>query len=396
MTPLPLPPSTRMTTYSFIYAVLLSASSSAPTPLYHLYQQLFQLSSGMITLIFGSYAFALLAALLTFGSLSDHLGRRPLILLALILNAAALAIFIDADSGGMLIVGRVVQGFAMGIAFPTFGAAILDGDKRYGPLLNSLTTFVGLMIGSLSGGLLVAYAPYPTQLVYVALLIITVVGIATLALMPETVARQSGAWAALKPNVHVPHRARPALLRVSPVNIACWSLGGLYLSLMPSLVATVTGIESPVVGAAVVATLMLSSMVSIFLFGSVPPTRALFVGTSGLMAGVVVTLIGIQQQAVSLLFLGTAIAGLGFGSIFANVLKIVLPMAESHERAGLFAAFLVESYLAFSLPAILAGLAIPVFGLPLTAYTYGAAILALAVISIAATRGGLPGHTATR
>jgi predicted MFS family arabinose efflux permease len=382
-----------MTAYSFTYAVLIAATSSAPTPLYQLYQKLFQLSSGVITLVFGCYAFALLAALLTFGSLSDHLGRRPLILLALILNAIALAIFIVADSGSMLIAGRVVQGFAMGIAFPTFGAAILDGDKRHGPLLNSLTAFVGLMIGSLAGGLLVAYAPYPTKLVYAVLLIGTIIGIGTLALMPETVTRQPGAWAALKPNVHVPHRARTALLRVSPVNIACWSLGGLYLSLMPTLVSTVTGIHSPVVGATVVAALMISSIASIFVFRRVQPRTALFAGTGGLMAGVAVTLFGIQQHAVALLFLGTAIAGLGFGSIFANVLKIVLPLAESHERAGLFAAFLVESYLAFSLPAILAGLAIPVFGLPATAYAYGAVILVLALVSIAAMRGGLPGQT---
>jgi len=386
--------SKRMTTYGFIGAVLLPATSGAPTPLYHLYQELYQLSAATITLIFGSYAFALLAALLTFGSLSDHLGRRPLILLALILNALALTIFIFADSGGALIAGRVVQGFAAGVAFPTFGATILDSDTRHGPLLNSITAFIGLMLGSLAGGLLVTYAPYPTQLVYVVLLVITIAGIATLPLMPETATRRPGAWAALKPNVHVPRRARAALLKVSPVNVACWSLGGFYLSLMPSLVATVTGIHSPYVGAAVVATLMLSATASVFVFRNLLPRQALFAGTNGLMAGVVVTILGIEQQSVALLFLGTAIAGLGFGSVFSNVLKIVLPLAELHERAGLFAAFLVESYLAFSVPAIMAGLAAPVFGLPMTAHAYGTAVLVLAIVSILATRGKSLGHSA--
>jgi len=387
--------STRMTVYSFIYAVLIAATSSAPTPLYRLYQDLFALSPGMITLIFSSYAFALLAALLTVGSLSDHLGRRPMILLALLLNAAGLAIFIVADSGAMLIAARMVQGFAVGIATPTFGAAILDRAKHHGPLLNSLTAFLGLMIGSLAGGLLVTFAPYPTQLVYVVLLVITIVGVLTLAAMPETATRRPGALAALRPNVHVPHRARAALLRVSPVNIACWALGGFYLSLMPSLVATVTGLRSPFVGAAVVSTLMLSSIASILLSRALPPRQALLAGTGALMAGVVLTLLGVQQQAVALLFFGTAIAGLGFGSIFANVLKIVLPLAESHERAGLFSAFLVESYLAFSLPAILAGLAVPVVGLPATAYALGASILLLALVSLAATRAKPAGLPAT-
>ncbi|WP_309769572.1 MFS transporter [Agrobacterium larrymoorei] len=387
--------SKRMTSYGFIGAVLLAATSGAPTPLYHLYQELYDLSAATITLIFGSYAFALLGALLTFGSLSDHLGRRPLILLALMLNALALAIFIFADSGGALIAGRVVQGFAAGVAFPTFGAAILDSDRRHGPLLNSITAFIGLMLGSLAGGLLVTYAPYPTQLIYIILFVITIVGIATLPLMTETATRRRGAWAALKPNVHVPRRARTALLRLSPVNIACWSLGGFYLSLMPSLVATVTGIHSPFVGAAVVATLMFSAIASVFVFGTLLPGQALLAGTSGLMAGVAVTLFGIEQESVTLIFLGTAIAGLGFGSVFSNVLKIVLPLAELHERAGLFAAFLIESYIAFSVPAIMAGLAAPVFSMPMTAYAYGSSVLVLAIISILATRGEPLGHSAS-
>ncbi|MGF9562547.1 MFS transporter [Neorhizobium sp. JUb45] len=389
-----LPASARMTAYGFVFSVLISATSSAPTPLYHLYQDLFHLSSGMVTLIFGSYAFALLAALLVFGSLSDYLGRRPLILLALALNAAALAIFITADSAGMLIAARMLQGVATGIALPTFGATILDSGSKHGPLLNSVTAFIGLFLGTLAGGALAAYAPYPTQAIYVLLLALTLSGIAALPLMPETTQRRPGAMAALKPNVHVPHNARAALLRLSPVNIACWSLGGFYLSLMPSLVATVTGIHSPFVGAAVVSTLMLSATASVFAFRALAPARALLAGTSGLIAGVIVTLIGIEQQAVIVLFLGTAIAGLGFGSIFSNVLKIVMPLAQAHERAGLFAAFLVESYLAFALPAILAGLAAPVFGLPATAYFYGAAILILAVISIAAMRGEARRQTA--
>jgi hypothetical protein len=158
---------------------------------------------------------------------------------------------------------------------------------------------------------------------------------------------------------------------------------------MPTLVAVATGITSVFVGAAVVSTLMLSATASVFIFRGLTPQRVLFIATNSLVIGVVVTLLGVQQQTVGLLFLGTAVAGLGFGSTFANVLKIVLPLAEGHERAGLFAAFLVESYLAFSVPAIVAGLVAPTLGLSVTAYLYGAVIVVLALISIAATRNKL-------
>ncbi|WP_440409825.1 MFS transporter [Neorhizobium petrolearium] len=383
------PSAFRMTVYSFTFAVLISVCSSAPTPLYHLYQELFDLSPAMITLIFGSYAFALLAALLTFGGLSDYVGRRPLILAALVINATALVIFMLAESGAMLMAGRIVQGIATGLAFPTFGATILDSDKRHGPILNSITAFLGLMIGTLATGTLVAFAPAPTYLIYAILLVATIAGIIALAFMPETITRRSGALAAMRPRISVPPRARRALIKVTPVNVASWALAGFYLSLMPTLVAVATGITSPFVGGAVVATSMLSATVSVFVFRALAPQRVLFSATAGLMIGVLITLLGVEERAVGLLFLGTTVAGLGLGSIFSNILKIVLPLAESHERAGLFSAFLVESYLAFAVPAIIAGLAAPALGLSATAYIYGAVIILLAAISIAATRTGL-------
>ncbi|AYD00257.1 MFS transporter [Neorhizobium sp. NCHU2750] len=378
----------RMTVFSFLGAVMMLACSSAPTPIYHLYQQTFHLTPGMITVIFGSYAFALLAALLTFGGLSDFLGRRPLMLLALIINAVAMVVFIYASSGTMLLAARIIQGFATGIAFPTFGATILDTDKARAPLLNGITAFLGLTIGSLLGGVLVSYAPYPTQLVYIVLLALTSMAIVALALMPETISPRPGALTALRPHVSVPRQARATLLRMTPVNVAAWSLGGLYLSLMPSLVTIATGIASPFVGAAVVATLMLSGTASVLIFRTFSPQRVLFNGTTALIAGVAITLSGIHLQAVGVLFAGTALAGLGFGAVFSNILRILLPLAEPHERAELFAAFLIESYLAFAVPAIIAGFAAPAIGLTTTAYIYGVVMISLATLSMATARGG--------
>lgn len=385
-----------MTAFSFIGAVTMSASSSAPTPLYHTYQTDWHLSPAIITLIFGAYAFALLAALLTVGKLSDFIGRRPLILAALVLNALGMLAFINAHETGMLILGRIVQGFATGIAFPTFGATILDTDRARAPVLNGITAFLGLMVGSLLGGVLVTYAPLPTELVYIVLLAITLAEIAVLALMPETITPRPGARAALRPRLSVPARARPTLWKVTPVNVAGWSLGGFYLSLMPTLVTVATGIASPLVGAAVVSTLMLSGTASVLVFRRFSAELVLKNGTIALMVGVLVTLAGIRMESVGALFAGTAIAGLGFGAIFSNILRLLLPLAEPHERAELFAAFLVESYLAFALPAIAAGMVAPLIGLSNTAYLFGGAVIALAMISVAMTRDGLTPRTAVR
>src|ERR1700687_5074834 len=91
-------------------AVTFSASGAAPTPLYQEYQSHFGVTAFMITIIFAAYVLCLLLALLTVGSLSDHIGRRPAILAALTLNGLAMILFMTAGSAAALIVARAVQG----------------------------------------------------------------------------------------------------------------------------------------------------------------------------------------------------------------------------------------------------------------------------------------------
>jgi MFS family permease len=74
----------------------------------------------------------LLSALLTVGSLSDYIGRRPAILAALSLNIIAMMMFMSADSAAALIAARAVQGFAADLATATLGAAIMDTDRSRG------------------------------------------------------------------------------------------------------------------------------------------------------------------------------------------------------------------------------------------------------------------------
>lgn len=379
----------RITLYGFVCAMLFAATSSAPTPLYPLYRALYHLSPVTITLIFASYAFALLAALLCFGRLSDFVGRRAMMLAALLCNALALTLFMLAQGADMLIVARMVQGLATGIALPTFGAAILDGDKARGPLLNAVAPFLGLMIGTLAGAILIAFVPLPTVAIYALLLTLMLFALALLPFMPETASPTPGALRALKPQIAIPPRALRPMLRMAPAIVATWSLGGFYLSLMPTLVILSTGLTSPFIGGSVVATLMLSATASVFIFRRWSPSRALSIGTLALMAGVGLTLFGINQHLVTLLYLGTAVAGQGFGSIFANVMKSIMPLAESHQRAGLFAALMVKSYLAFALPALAAGCLVSVQGLAATANYYCLGILLMAALSLLTGRSGV-------
>src|SRR5262249_36525961 len=86
------------------------AGSSAPTPMYALYQKAWGFSPLTTTVIFGIYGLAVLASLLVFGSLSDYIGRRPVLIVTTLVQAVAMVLYATADGCGALIVARVVQG----------------------------------------------------------------------------------------------------------------------------------------------------------------------------------------------------------------------------------------------------------------------------------------------
>src|ERR1700710_2095736 len=139
----------------------LLAASSAPSPLYPVYQAEFGFSSLTLTAIFSVYVLALLASLLTVGRLSDVLGRRTVLVPALLVEAAAMAVFWDAHSVLALFAGRVVQGLATGAAVGVLGAYLLDlqpaTGSRLGSLVNSVAATGGLGIGATVTGVLIQY-----------------------------------------------------------------------------------------------------------------------------------------------------------------------------------------------------------------------------------------------
>lgn len=369
----------------FLAFVLLCffAASSAPTPLYHLYQQAWGFSSALLTVIFAVYALSLLATLLVFGSLSDYLGRRPVIFIGLLLEIVSMLLFIAATDVSWLIVARVLQGVATGIATSALGAAMLDSDAQQGPLLNSITPMFGMALGALGTSALVEYAPLPMGLAY-GLLLAAFVGQAVYLLwVAETVTPQPGVLKTLRPRLAVPAQARGTLLLVLPADIAAWALGGFFLSLAPSLLTAATGSTSVLNGGFAVAALTISGAISIHNLRLRAPRLALLVGCSFLAIGVSVILAAVNLGWLWLFFTGAVVAGVGFGASFLGALRLLLPLAHAHERGALMAAFLALSYLAFCIPALLAGVSIKTAGLVTTTNVYGGVVVLLAVSALA-------------
>jgi MFS family permease len=360
--------------------VFFLASSAAPTPLYALYQARWGFSPITTTVVFGIYAVAVLVALLTVGSLSDHVGRRPVLLAAIAGQSAAMVVFATAAGVPELMAARVIQGLATGAAAGAVGAGLLDLHRTRGTLANA----VAPATGSLGAGLLVQYLPDPSRLVYLILLVIFAVQAVGVLFMAESSPKRAGALASLRPAFSLPAAVRAPLLRAIPALIALWALGGLYASLGPALVAQITGQHSFVLGGLSVAVLAGTGAASVLLLRSAPPAAVMLTACVALVAGVGITLVAVQLSSAAVFFAGTVVAGAGFGAGFQGVVRSVLPHAPAHQRSGVLSLIWVVSYLALGLPAVLAGvLVVHGGGIPGTAREYGSAVMLLAALALA-------------
>ncbi|KPA98903.1 hypothetical protein PF70_01024 [Pseudomonas asplenii] len=199
--------------------------------------------------------------------------------------------------------------------------------------------------------------------------------------------------ASLRPALHVPPQARRALWLSLPVNVAVWMVGGFYSSLAPSLVRAVTGSTSNLIGGGLVAILTLSGAAAIFSLRERAAGKVLQLGAGLLAIGVALVLVAVNEASLWLFFVGTLITGSGFGAGFLGALRSVVPLALPHERAGLMSTFYVLSYLAFCMPAFLAGSLSRSLGLIVTTQGYGGVLILLSLGALLALRLQRPART---
>jgi len=367
--------------------VSLLAASAAPTPLYAIYQRMWGFTPITITIVFGVYAVAVLAALLTLGRLSDSIGRRPVLMAALAVQILSMVLYATAGGVGALMGARIIQGLATGAALGAIGAGMLDVDRERGPLANALSPGLGTGSGALVSALFVQFLPAPTHLIYLALIGLFAAQAIGVALLRETVTPVPVTRAVFVPEVRLPRAVRGPVLAAAPVLFAVWALAGLYAALGPSIVGALTGNQGVVLGSASLTALTVTAVSSVYLLRKVPARTVLVWGIAGLVAGVAITLVALGAGSVALFFVGTAVSGVGFGAGFQGGIRTVVPLAAPHERAGVLSLLFVVSYLGMGVPAVAAGFgATDGLGLLGAARVYGLALIVLAGLALAGLR----------
>lgn len=368
------------------YAITLFAlyfGSGAPTPFFVVWQAEWGFDDWLIPVAFASYAYTFLVALLTGGSLSDHLGRRPVIIASLAVGVVSLVLFVIAKDIGAVIAARALQGLSTGVVTSAFTAALVElarPGSRVGPIIAAAAPVGGLGLGSLIGGIGVElWGEHASEIVFASFGVLLLFGIVVAVFAPETTTRTPGALRSLVPNVVVPPPARSFFVRMLPVLLAAWMTGAFFLAVSPSVVHEL-GIDSGLVNGLTGALHGVSVSIGSIVFGSWTVRRGLVWGAAGLVVGVGVLLVGMVVSSLPLMWIGGVIEALAFGAAFGAIFRGIAPLAPEHQRAGTFAAIYVAAYLSLGIPVVVAGAFIGSFGLLPTMLVWTGSIVALAVV----------------
>jgi MFS family permease len=358
------------------------------TPLLVVYKQQWRLSPSLLTLTFAVYAIGFLAAVLTLGSLSDHVGRRPVLIGALVVQLASNVLFLVAPDIGWAIAGRIVQGVASGAATAAFTAALVElappDKKRLGTILGSVGLTGGLGAGSLLAGLAIQLTPTANSIVFAVLIVLTILGGVVVILSPETMTRTPGALRSMVPRVAIPPAARREFAAAAPVVAAVWMLAGLSGGLAPSMVRSVFHLDSGLLNGLTGFIAPAVSAVIGLSFARVSPRRAMTIGIYASIVGAIGIIGGVYAESLAIMIIGQAVAGVGFGASFTAALRLIIPLAPAHQRAGVVAASYVVSYVAFGVPIVVEGQLVGPLGEVPAVVCYTALTVLLALISLIA------------
>lgn len=358
-------------------------ASAAPSPLYGTYRELWGFSPIVLTLVYATYAFGVLASLLLAGRVSDAVGRRPVLVVALSALVAASVVFMLAQSVAWLFVARGIQGLATGLALGAASAAMLDLHAQRDPagvgLANGVVSAAGMGLGVLVSSAMIEFLPAPRVLPFVLLLVAFAAALAAAIAMPEPVERTSAVRLTPQRPQVPPSVRRPFLLAALAVT-SSWSIGGLFLALGPQLTADLFGSDDHLVAGLGAFVLSAAGAASQVLLGHVAPWRGAVAGSLALSTGVLTIVAAAATGSGALLLAGTVVGGAGFGLAFLGALRALSAAIPADHRAGVMSAFYLVAYAALSLPAVAAGSLVEPLGLEPTFELFGSLFAVLALV----------------
>ena len=384
--------------YALTAGVLLvmMLGGTLPVPLYVLYEKQMGFGPLGVTVVFAAYVVGTLFALVALGDLSDHVGRRKVLAIAVLCAAASTALFLVASNIGVLIAARIVSGTAAGFVTGTATAALAElhprGDHRAAAVVASGSNMTGLGLGPLAAGIFAEYVAMPTHSVFWAYLGVCALALAALTVVPETV-RNPDRAISFRPRLGIPPGMGAVMLGACLGAFASFSVLGLFSSLVPTFLHGILGVRSFALIGGGSFLIFVTAAIGQAVSARLPSRRSVSTGLPLLLVCLAALESALFAKALWLFLVGTIVGGVAVGFIFRGGLSELNRIAEPRHRAAVVSTFFVAAYLGLGVPAVITGLISRLVGtVDASAYVSGlaAAIVVAAFIVALRTFGTAP------
>jgi MFS family permease len=347
--------------------VLFALGTSLITPLIPLYQDRLGFNDTVVTLFLVCYVVTLVPSMLTLGQVSDRVGRKPVLVGALIVLGAAQAFLVTEPPLWGLLVARALQGAATGAYFGTCSALLVDsappGRRQMAATLGSISIRLGLGLGPGFGGVIAEYADHPLRLPFQLHLIAVAVAVVVVALIPETVRDATRRPLALR--LEVPAAERAVFWRVLVPSGMLFSLfDGVALALIPVYEVRTLGVTNYALVGAAGFLVLVSGSLSQVLMPRLAPQPAIARGLVVATAASVGVVVGAPIESTALVLCSVAVTGAACGLVFKGGVDLITQIAPVQDRGKLFSSYYVACYLGgFSVPLLVIGVLADLIGL---------------------------------
>lgn len=360
------------------------AASASPVPLYNLYRAQDGFTNADLSLTVVAYFVGTISALLVLGRISNHLGRRWAGVITLTVLAAGALILLDVTSIWVVVAGRVLMGIGAGMASSSLTAYVVDASPRtpvwLAAVVSSQAPMLGLTLGAIGSGALVQYGPWPRDLVYLIDVALLLLCAGLILISPETLSPRPGLVASLRPRLHVPARTRHLLPITGAVFLSTWATGAFFQAFVPGLTVTQLHTSNALLFGLVFSSYMAPSILGAPLGGRFLPATAQRIGMSIFLVGMGGLITGLAVGSLAVFIVSALVAGTGQGIGVSASLRAMLHGSPLDERAPIFAAVFLMSYVGAAIPALVSGQLSQVFSLFQIASAYGV----LAIVCTAA------------
>ncbi len=384
------PPKSRRPFRLIAYALAVTAfGAGAPTPLYSVYESQYHFTSGVLSVIFGAYAVGVLLTMFLLAPLSDSIGRKPLLYGGMLLSVASGGVYILSSSVLWLALARVLSGLSVGATTSTATASMTSlephADQHHVARVSVAANFGGVAVGILLSGLLVQYAPAPTSLIFVVLIVASAIGMLAVARTPETVNDRRPSRPVHAQRLRVPTEIRrPFWVSVGGLT-ACYSIYGLFAALAPGFLRAELLVQNHFVAAGLVAVMFGAAALVQLALSQVRDRNALLVGFPLMIGALLVIVTSLILASGPLWILGAGLLGVGAGFTFMGSVTLIDRIAPDPVRGEVLSTFYMTGYLALAVPTIGVAVAADQVGLPEAGVAFGVVLWLVLVALYAAT-----------